>query len=85
MTQAHKTPGAIVELHEKCFVSPYAPHFDYLKNKKFFVVKEVYANHMEIKEIKEIADGNAPIVIVIHDDELKTVDKKIVKRLGFRK
>lgn len=68
MTQAHKTPGALVEFHDKMFKPPYAPYYDAYRGEVFEVLDpNVYPGHMQIKNT---SNGKT---IIIHTDEVKTV------------
>ena len=69
MTQAHKTPGAIVEFKEFVYKAPYAPFYDAYKGHRFEVIDPIkYPGHMLIKPLTYFGDP-----IIIHDDEVKTV------------
>lgn len=71
MTQAHKTPGAIVEFVDKMYRPPYAPYYDAYKG-ELFEVKDPnkHPGHMLVQNIK----GGDPFLI--HDDEVKTITKE---------
>ena len=71
MTQAHKTPGAIVELKEKMYEAPYAPWYDEHKGETFEVLDGNHApGHVLVRSLR---DG---VEVALHDDEIKTVPKK---------
>lgn len=70
MTQAHKTPGALVKCHEKVFHPPYSPWFDSAKDKIFEVLNGYfYPGHVQVRDV---ATGEKTL---FHDDELVTLDK----------
>lgn len=79
MTQAHKTPGAVIEFHDFVYRPPYAPFFDAYRDKLFEVVDpNKHPGHMLIKPL----EGGTPFLI--HDDEVKTVPKDRVKAFRAR-
>jgi len=70
MTQAHKTPGAVVQFKPMMFEAPYAPWFDEHKGETFEVIDGyVYHGHVKLKSLK---NGE---VFIIHDDEIQTIKK----------
>jgi hypothetical protein len=70
MTQAHKTVGAIVEVHAKCFQPPYTPYYDYLKGVKLEVMGAGPPGHVYVRIV------GSTETFMLHDDELKTVPKR---------
>ena len=67
MTQAHKTPGAIVRFKDKMFSAPYAPFYDDAKGVKFEVIDpNVYPGHIRIKNLE------TSVITICHDDEIQT-------------
>lgn len=76
MTQAHKTPGALVVFHDKMFKPPYTPFYDAYKDDVFEVQDpNIYPGHMKVKST---STGSS---IVIHDDEVKTAPRERLSRL----
>lgn len=68
MTQAHKTPGAIVEFKDKMYVAPYAPFYNAYRGVKFEVMDpNFHPGHMRIKNL------DTGEISTCHDDEVKTV------------
>ena len=67
MTQAHKTPGAIVIFKEKMYAAPYAPFYDAYRGVQFEVMDpNAHPGHMKLKNL---STGE---LILCHTDEVKT-------------
>jgi hypothetical protein len=87
MTQAHKTPGNLVKVKDKCFEKEawQFPYYDYLKGHVFEVIDTPHSGHVSIKCQTGLKDKNNPekdLIITIHDDEIQSLsaeDKNIVK------
>jgi hypothetical protein len=81
MTQAHKTPGNLVEFHDKVFDknSSWYPYYESYKGHQFEVLDVPHPGHVRIRCItglKSEQDLEKDLVIGIHDDEIKTVPKQ---------
>lgn len=85
MTQAHKTPGNVVQFHEKVFDKdkPWYPYYEDYKNHQFEVLYVAHPGHIQIRCIsglKEKDNAEKDLEICIHDNEIKTIPTK--KRLN---
>lgn len=83
MTQAHKTPGNLVEFKEECFSKDNwrYPHFELYKNHKFEVLDNPYPDHILIRCISGLKnDKEEPLQICIHDDEIKSLSPIMKKK-----
>lgn len=75
MTQAHKTPGNLVRIKDKCYVpnSYYSPYYNIYMNHVFEVVTDNHNGHVTIKCITGLLDkNNNQLVVTVHDDEIQT-------------
>ena len=78
MTQAHKTPGNLVRIKDKCYDkdSVYYPYYEAYKNQVFEVINDNHNGHITIRCLSGLTDKeNTRLVITIHDDEIQTLTK----------
>jgi hypothetical protein len=86
MTQAHKTPGNLVEFHDKVFDEnkPWYPYYEDYKGHQIEVLDVPHPGHVKIRcvtGLKSEKDPEKSLEICIHDDEIKTVpNKKVLNR-----
>lgn len=77
MTQAHKTPGNLVKVKDKCFEKNtyYSPHYDYLKDHVFEFISVSTPDHVLIKCLSGLIDTKSglPLQIGLHTDEIQTL------------
>lgn len=96
MTQAHKTPGALVLIHDKCFKRPYEPYYNYLKNivleviklenKEHVLLKPVFSfdNNIELKKISKLTpttSNQSTEEIIVHTDEIKSISLNLMLKI----
>jgi len=78
MTQAHKTPGNLVRVKDKCFDPQgyYYPYYNDYVNHTFEVVSIEPRGHISLKCVSGLLDKDGkPLVICIHDDEIQSIPK----------
>lgn len=82
MTQAHKTPGNLVEMKPEVFESGhfYYPYCQEYMNHVFEVLDVPYPGHVKMRcvsGLKSKDDASKPLEFMLHDDSIRTVSKKI--------
>ena len=80
MTQAHKTIGALVEIHDDCFdLDGYKEYYTHLIHLRgvIFIVQQCDGCHTIVKNTEDGSDFG------LHSENFKTVSKE--KKLAYKK
>jgi len=75
MTQAHKTPGALVEMHPWTNEKGMEQYYGFMQGRVFEVMEECIRGHLTVRDVftGEIFGG--------HDENFKTLDKKRIREV----